>query len=108
MLDQLELAHYPLSAPPTAVTPDNLAYVIYTSGTTGQPKGVAIAHRNVLALIDRSRSAYSRDDIQGVLASTSVCFDLSVRESFVTLDIGGSLIIARNALELPQRPARPR
>ncbi|MBP5100931.1 AMP-binding protein, partial [Pseudomonas protegens] len=32
-------------------TPDNLAYVIYTSGSTGLPKGVAIAHRNVLALI---------------------------------------------------------
>ncbi|MGO4325354.1 AMP-binding protein, partial [Pseudomonas sp. KB_12] len=51
-------------------------------------------------------SVYSRDDIQGVLASTSVCFDLSVWELFVTLANGGSLIIARNALELPQLPAR--
>ncbi|MGU9807845.1 UNVERIFIED_CONTAM: non-ribosomal peptide synthase/polyketide synthase [Pseudomonas sp. CM11] len=106
MLDQLDLAHHPLSAPRTTVTPDNLAYVIYTSGSTGQPKGVAIAHRNVLALIDWSRSVYSHDDIQGVLASTSVCFDLSVWELFVTLANGGSLIIARNALELPQLPTR--
>ena len=106
VLDRIELAHYPLSAPQPLVTPDNLAYVIYTSGSTGQPKGVAIAHRNVLALIDWSKSVYSRDDIQGVLASTSVCFDLSVWELFVTLANGGSLIIARNALELPQLPAR--
>ncbi|WP_438943755.1 condensation domain-containing protein, partial [Pseudomonas sp. N8] len=106
MLDRIELGQYPLSAPITLVTPDNLAYVIYTSGSTGKPKGVAIAHRNVLALIDWSRSVYSRDDIQGVLASTSVCFDLSVWELFVTLANGGSLIIARNALELPQLPAR--
>jgi len=106
LLDQVDLARYPLAAPDTTVTPDNLAYVIYTSGSTGQPKGVAIAHRNVLALIDWSRSVYSRDDIQGVLASTSVCFDLSVWELFVTLANGGSLIIARNALELPQLPAR--
>jgi len=35
-----------------------------------------------------------------------VCFDLSVWELFVTLANGGSLIIARNALELPQLPAR--
>ncbi|ROM69346.1 non-ribosomal peptide synthetase [Pseudomonas brassicacearum] len=105
-LDQLDLAQYPSSAPHTQVTPDNLAYVIYTSGSTGQPKGVAIAHRNVLALIDWSKSVYSRDDIQGVLASTSVCFDLSVWELFVTLANGGSLIIARNALELPHLPAR--
>ncbi len=106
MLDQLDLSRYPLSAPHSSVTPDNLAYVIYTSGSTGKPKGVAIAHRNVLALIDWSKSVYSRDDIQGVLASTSVCFDLSVWELFVTLANGGSLIIARNALELPHLPAR--
>ncbi|MFB9920261.1 AMP-binding protein, partial [Pseudomonas brassicacearum] len=106
MLDRIELGQYPLSAPITQVTPDNLAYVIYTSGSTGKPKGVAIAHRNVLALIDWSKSVYSRDDIRGVLASTSVCFDLSVWELFVTLANGGSLIIARNALELPHLPAR--
>ncbi|WP_192560200.1 non-ribosomal peptide synthase/polyketide synthase [Pseudomonas allokribbensis] len=108
LLDRIaaELAAYPSSAPVTAVTPDNLAYVIYTSGSTGKPKGVAIAHRNVQALIDWSRTVYSRDDIQGVLASTSVCFDLSVWELFVTLANGGSVIIARNALELPQLPAR--
>ncbi|KJH86927.1 peptide synthase, partial [Pseudomonas fluorescens] len=106
MLDRIELTSYPFTAPVTTVTPDNLAYVIYTSGSTGKPKGVAIAHRNVLALIDWSKSVYSRDDIQGVLASTSVCFDLSVWELFVTLANGGSLIIARNALELPHLPAR--
>ncbi|WP_434711740.1 non-ribosomal peptide synthase/polyketide synthase [Pseudomonas sp. D3-27] len=106
MLDRVELTSYPLKTPDTAVTPDNLAYVIYTSGSTGKPKGVAIAHRNVLALIDWSKTVYSRDDIQGVLASTSVCFDLSVWELFVTLANGGSLIIARNALELPHLPAR--
>ncbi|MGF6109832.1 non-ribosomal peptide synthase/polyketide synthase [Pseudomonas frederiksbergensis] len=107
-IDQVEaqLAAYPHTAPVTRVTPDNLAYVIYTSGSTGKPKGVSIAHRNVLALIDWSQSVYSRDDIQGVLASTSVCFDLSVWELFVTLANGGSLIIARNALELAQLPAR--
>jgi amino acid adenylation domain-containing protein/non-ribosomal peptide synthase protein (TIGR01720 family) len=99
-------ADYPGSAPVTPVTPDNLAYVIYTSGSTGKPKGVAIAHRNVLALIDWSTSVYRREDIQGVLASTSVCFDLSVWELFVTLANGGSVIIARNALELPHLPAR--
>jgi amino acid adenylation domain-containing protein/non-ribosomal peptide synthase protein (TIGR01720 family) len=106
LLDAMTWAEYPENAPETGVTPDNLAYVIYTSGSTGKPKGVAIAHRSVLALIDWSASVYSREDIQGVLASTSVCFDLSVWELFVTLANGGSVIIARNALELPHLPAR--
>ncbi|MEE1866823.1 amino acid adenylation domain-containing protein [Pseudomonas auratipiscis] len=100
------LAEQPDSAPPLHLSADNLAYVIYTSGSTGQPKGVAITHRNVEALIHWSQQAYSREDIQGVLASTSVCFDLSVWEIFVTLASGGSLILARNALALPELPAR--
>ncbi|GLH20901.1 non-ribosomal peptide synthetase [Pseudomonas atacamensis] len=84
----------------------NLAYVIYTSGSTGKPKGVAIAHRNVQALIHWSAEVYSKDDLQGVLASTSVCFDLSVWEIFVTLARGGSMVMARNALELADLPER--
>ncbi|MFF7110513.1 amino acid adenylation domain-containing protein [Pseudomonas sichuanensis] len=88
------------------VSAGNLAYVIYTSGSTGLPKGVAISHRNVAALARWSREAFAADDIQGVLASTSVCFDLSVWELFVTLANGGWLVMARNALELPHLPAR--
>ncbi|WP_085638155.1 MULTISPECIES: non-ribosomal peptide synthetase [unclassified Pseudomonas] len=106
LMDEVALDGYARETPRTQVTPDNLAYVIYTSGSTGKPKGVAIAHRNVMALIDWSAQVYRREDIQGVLASTSVCFDLSVWELFVTLANGGSLIIARNALELPHLPAR--
>jgi non-ribosomal peptide synthetase component F len=51
---------------------------------------------------------YSHDEIQGVLASTSVCFDLSVWELFVTLANGGYLILARNALELATCRRGPR
>ncbi|WP_458737095.1 non-ribosomal peptide synthetase [Pseudomonas chlororaphis] len=97
---------YSSENPQVVATPDNLAYVIYTSGSTGLPKGVAIAHRNVLALIDWSLQVYSPADLQGVLASTSICFDLSVWELFVTLSAGGYIVLARNALELPELPAR--
>ncbi|PMY59453.1 condensation domain-containing protein, partial [Pseudomonas sp. FW305-25] len=48
------------------------------------------------------------DDLQGVLASTSICFDLSVWELFVTLASGGSIVLARNALELPELADRDR
>ncbi|MCE5985403.1 AMP-binding protein, partial [Pseudomonas sp. LF19] len=99
-------ARYPDTPPAPRATTQNLAYVIYTSGSTGQPKGVAIAHRNVAALAHWSQQVYRAEDIQGVLASTSVCFDLSVWEIFVTLANGGFLVMARNALELPQLPAR--
>ena len=40
-----------------------------------------------------------------MLASTSVCFDLSVFEIFVTLAWGGRVLMADNALHLPTLPA---
>src|ERR1041385_6022213 len=58
--------------PGTGIAPDNLAYLIYTSGSTGRPKGVAITHRNAAALISWACSAYSPEELDGVLASTSI------------------------------------
>lgn len=79
---------------------DNLAYVIYTSGSTGNPKGVAIEHHSPVNLVNWARGIYSPDELRGVLASTSICFDLSVFELFATLCNGGTLILAENALQL--------
>ena len=79
---------------------DNLAYVIYTSGSTGQPKGVAIEHRNTVAFLSWVHSAFTKLELSGVLASTSICFDLSIFEIFAPLTCGGTLIMAENALAL--------
>ncbi|MBW4678187.1 MAG: amino acid adenylation domain-containing protein [Desmonostoc geniculatum HA4340-LM1] len=79
----------------------HLAYVIYTSGSTGIPKGVAIEHQNCVALLTWSRDVFTDDDLTGVLASTSICFDLSIFELFVPLSWGGRVILVENALHLP-------
>jgi amino acid adenylation domain-containing protein/thioester reductase-like protein len=81
---------------------DNLSYVLYTSGSTGKPKGVAIEHRNTVALINWAKEFFTSEQLKGVLASTSLCFDLSVFELFVTLSCGGKVILAENALQLPK------
>ncbi|MCC5667069.1 amino acid adenylation domain-containing protein [Nostoc sp. CHAB 5784] len=91
--------------PINSLTPDNLAYIIYTSGTTGISKGVAISHRSPVTLISWAKEVYSTAQLAGVLASTSICFDLSVFEIFVPLSWGGSVILADNALELLELPA---
>lgn len=83
------------------VHPEQIAYLIYTSGSTGKPKGVCITHNNVLALIAWARSVYSEDQLRCVLAATSMCFDLSVFEMFVPLSIGGTVVVAPDALALP-------
>jgi amino acid adenylation domain-containing protein len=91
--------HNNVAAP---VMPENLAYVIYTSGSTGKPKGVAIQHRSGAALLHWGRETFSTAELAGVLASTSICFDLSVFEMFQPLSVGGTVIVTSNALDLAQ------
>ncbi|AOX00546.1 hypothetical protein BJP34_14815 [Moorena producens PAL-8-15-08-1] len=87
------------------INSQNLAYVLYTSGSTGRPKGVAIEHRSPVSLLHWAREVYSQEELSGVLASTSICFDLSVFELFVPLSWGGKVILAENALHLAELPA---
>ncbi|HKH48447.1 MAG TPA: amino acid adenylation domain-containing protein [Thermoanaerobaculia bacterium] len=90
---------------PSFRSSDSLAYVIYTSGSTGRPKGVAISHRSAAALALWAREVFTPEEMSGVLAATSVCFDLSIFELFVPLSLGGTVILAENALALPVLPA---
>src|SRR3954467_1651992 len=80
--------------------PDDMAYIIYTSGSTGRPKGVVIEHRNVATFVEWSEVAFHRAEVRAVLASTSICFDLSVFEIFVTLARGGRVVLVDDALAL--------
>ena len=95
------------SAPRLAggATARDLAYVLFTSGSTGTPKGVAIEHRAAVALVAWGREVFSAAELAGVLFSTSISFDLSVFEVFLPLAVGGKLIVAASAIELPTLPA---
>ena len=86
-------------------TPDQLAYVIYTSGSTGRPKGVAITQRGAVAMVRWALGVWDCDTLGAVAAVTSVCFDLSVFELFVPLAAGGRIVLADDALALPDHPA---
>jgi amino acid adenylation domain-containing protein len=99
------LPSVPADAPPCGAGAGNLAYLIYTSGSTGRPKAVAIEHRSPVALVRWAREVFAPAELAGVLAATSICFDLSVFELFVPLSWGGTVILAENALALPRLPA---
>ncbi|HEY1937405.1 MAG TPA: amino acid adenylation domain-containing protein [Candidatus Angelobacter sp.] len=81
---------------------ENLAYVIYTSGSTGKPRGVAIQHGSANVLLQWAREVFSTEELAGVLASTSICFDLSVFEIFAPLSWGGKTIVVRDSLSLAE------
>lgn len=103
--DAAIIAQQPKTNPKSPVSSSNSVYVIYTSGSTGKPKGVVIEHRSTVTLLDWARTVFSFEELAGVLASTSVCFDLSVFELFLPLTVGGAVILADNALALPNLAA---
>ncbi len=84
---------------------NDLAYVIYTSGSTGKPKGVAVEHSSVIFMRQSMQGLFSEEELEGVFAGASVCFDTSVMEIMGTLSLGGTVILAKNALELTKLSA---
>jgi amino acid adenylation domain-containing protein/non-ribosomal peptide synthase protein (TIGR01720 family) len=72
--------------------PDALVYTEYTSGSTGVPKGVAVRHRDVVALAADRRFHGSAHHT--VLAHSPLAFDASTYELWVPLLNGGRVVIA--------------
>ncbi|HEU0079530.1 MAG TPA: amino acid adenylation domain-containing protein, partial [Longimicrobiaceae bacterium] len=108
VIDDLEAGSDPFHGKASAVSQDNLAYLIYTSGSTGRPKGVQIEHRSAVALLRWADEVFPDDLLAGVLAATSLSFDLSVFELFLPLGRGGTVVLADDALALASLPARDR
>jgi amino acid adenylation domain-containing protein len=98
----VEIAHESGKDVGLPLYPENLVYVIYTSGSTGRPRGVAVQHGSANALLQWAREVFSAEELGGVLASTSICFDLSVFEIFAPLSWGGKTIVVRDALNLAE------
>lgn len=90
---------------PTRAPAELAAYAIYTSGSTGLPKGIAIHHRNVMAMLRWAEAEFSPEQRQHILAATSICFDLSVFELFLPLITGQTVTIVDNALSLIELPS---
>lgn len=97
--------------PDIEIPVDSLAYCIYTSGSTGRPKGVMLEHRNMCNYVtfsEKNVSHYSL--VKGVktsLSVTSIAFDMSITERYISLCNGITLVMAtldeiHNPLQLNQ------
>ncbi len=82
----------PDTAPPRIKYPSNLAYVVYTSGSTGRPKGIAVTAQTIATFTGWKLA--TRPGPRRCAQLTSIGFDVSVQEFFVTLLGGGTLVIA--------------
>jgi amino acid adenylation domain-containing protein len=101
------------SEPLPVPTGEHIAYVIYTSGSTGEPKGVAVPHRAVVALLTAGQPLVGFDETDVWPLFHSAAFDVSVWELWGSLLYGGQLVIvprevARSPREMLALLARER
>ncbi|MCP4157798.1 MAG: amino acid adenylation domain-containing protein, partial [bacterium] len=71
----------------------SLAYIIYTSGTTGKPKGVLIEHSAVVNLAISQAGRFKIDTRERVMQFSSITFDASVEQIFISLFSGAVLVL---------------
>ncbi|WSY64879.1 amino acid adenylation domain-containing protein [Nocardia sp. NBC_00881] len=75
--------------------PGHLAYVIYTSGSTGKPKGVSVSHAAIAEHVSTFGAEWGMTAAERVLQSSSVSFDASLLDIFVTLASGACLVVPK-------------
>lgn len=92
------------SAIPSAAAPwkqrkdTDLLYVIFTSGSTGEPKGVSICHRSVIDMVEQFMRAFDFADGAVWGNQAPFDFDVSVKDIFLSLRVGGRLEILEKKL----------
>ncbi|WP_406088419.1 non-ribosomal peptide synthetase [Kitasatospora purpeofusca] len=81
------------AAPRAASSTADLCYVIYTSGSTGVPKGVAMPHRPLAALLDWQSRHSEAGPGWNTLQFAAFSFDGAFQEMFATWGTGGTLVL---------------
>ncbi|WP_037882326.1 non-ribosomal peptide synthetase, partial [Streptomyces sp. NRRL S-378] len=77
----------------TPLRPDGLAYTVYTSGSTGVPKGVAVTHRGLRALVATLAEKYRLGPDDRVLQLASISFDMALEDFLRAFCFGGTLVV---------------
>ncbi|MBZ0167425.1 MAG: amino acid adenylation domain-containing protein, partial [Candidatus Omnitrophica bacterium] len=73
------------------VTSHNLAYMIFTSGSTGIPKGAGVYHRGLTNLLTWFTQTFDFTAKDSVLLISSLSFDLTQKNLYAPLLVGGTL-----------------
>jgi amino acid adenylation domain-containing protein len=86
-------SEYPGEALDVEVHGADLAYVLYTSGSTGHPKGVQIAHYNLVNFLVSMQKEPGIKPDDKLLAVTTVSFDIAGLELYLPLITGACVVI---------------
>ncbi len=73
-------------------------YAIFTSGSTGVPKGVLVAHRSVIDLVDNFKEEFAFDENCIFGNQAPFDFDVSVKDIYSTIKNGATMYIVPKKL----------
>ncbi|HSK74824.1 MAG TPA: amino acid adenylation domain-containing protein, partial [Thermoanaerobaculia bacterium] len=79
---------------PRSARPDGLLYVIHTSGSTGVPKGAGVFQRGFVNLLAWYVEEFAMTAADRVLLVSSFSFDLTQKNYYAPLVLGGELHLA--------------
>lgn len=85
--------NYAATQPKVELSANDIQYLIYTSGSTGTPKAVAVYRHNFAHLLHWFISEYHFNADDKTLLITSPSFDLSQKNFFALLHVGGTLVL---------------
>jgi len=87
-----------ISARLSRVQPDDLCTIVYTSGTTGDPKGVELAHRNLVDISEAAVKVHPITDADSALSFLPYAHVFErINDIFVGMVYGGQAWISRGA-----------
>lgn len=73
--------------------PNGICYLLFTSGSTGMPKGVMVAHRNVVTFVDSMVERYDIRPTDRFSNTFDLTFDLSAFDMFCAWERGACLCV---------------
>jgi amino acid adenylation domain-containing protein len=84
---------YPDINPPDRTELEDACYIITTSGSTGEPKAILGVHKGLSHFIQWEVNEFNLGAQEKVSLLSPVTFDVSLRDIFVPLSVGGTLCI---------------
>ncbi|KAF4502344.1 Nonribosomal peptide synthetase 14 [Fusarium agapanthi] len=80
---------------PTTARQDSIAYIIFTSGSTGEPKGIAVRHAGIRAMVEGFVREWDIATLGRVLLQQfAFTSDGSLKQIFSAIATGGCLVVA--------------
>lgn len=92
--NKLEISKQSVEKPVSKFSSNHLAYAVYTSGSTGEPKAVCIPHYSLSSYLRSIVSPLGIEASDRYLHTASFSFSAGVRQTFLSLFVGATLIIA--------------